>query len=108
LKQAAGAPSDAVNWYPRQESSPPRPAPAACAAPRSHLQVVFLDDQAGPDQIEQLVLAHDPVAAFDQREQHIEGAGAQLAAPRSRAVVRASGCTSKRPNRKLLAPMVSR
>ena len=43
-----------------------------------HLQVVFLNDQPGPDQIEQLVLAHDPIAALDQRQQHIEGASAQF------------------------------
>ncbi len=42
-----------------------------------HLEVVLLDDQARPDAIEELVLGDDAVAAVDQREQHVEGAGAE-------------------------------
>jgi hypothetical protein len=39
-----------------------------------NLQIVFLDHQTGPDQIEQFMLADHPVAALDQRQQHVEGA----------------------------------
>ena len=41
-----------------------------------HLQVVFLDHEAGPDQVQQLGLGHDPVAAFGQRQEHVECASA--------------------------------
>ena len=41
-----------------------------------HLEVVLLDDDSGPDELEQLVLGDDPVAALDERQQQIEGAGA--------------------------------
>jgi hypothetical protein len=43
-----------------------------------HLEVVFLNDQTRPDQIEQFVLADVPMAPFDQRHQYIESASAQL------------------------------
>ncbi len=36
------------------------------------LQVVFLDDQAGPHDFEQFTLRNGTVAAFDEREQEVE------------------------------------
>ena len=43
-----------------------------------HLQVVVLDDAAGPDEIEQLGARHRALAPLDQREQQIERASAEL------------------------------
>ena len=43
-----------------------------------HLQVVLFDDPAGPDAAHQLVLAQDRAARVDQRDEHVEGAPAQL------------------------------
>ncbi len=40
--------------------------------PDLHLQVVFLDDQARPDGVEQLVFRDDPLAPLDQSHQHVE------------------------------------
>ena len=37
-----------------------------------HRQVVLLDHQAGPGQVQQLVLGDHPVAPLDQRQQHVE------------------------------------
>ena len=42
-----------------------------------HLQVVFLDHQAGPDQIQQLRLGHDPVAPLGQCQKQVERARSQ-------------------------------
>jgi len=38
------------------------------------VQVRFLDDHTRPDEVEQLVLRHGPVAAFDERLQQLDGA----------------------------------
>ena len=43
-----------------------------------HLQVVLLDDEAGPDDLHQLVLGDDAVAPLDERDEEVEGAAAQL------------------------------
>jgi hypothetical protein len=37
-----------------------------------YLKVVFLDHQPGPDEIQQLGLAHQPIAPGDKRQQHLE------------------------------------
>ena len=37
-----------------------------------HVQVVFLDDEARPDGVEQLCLVNDALAPLDQREQQVE------------------------------------
>ena len=42
-----------------------------------HGEVGLLDDQTGPDPIEQFALADDPVAVLQQADQQVEGAGAQ-------------------------------
>ena len=42
-----------------------------------HLQVVFLDDDAGPDHVQQLGLGDEAIAAFDQCMQNVEGTRAQ-------------------------------
>jgi hypothetical protein len=42
-----------------------------------HLQVVFLDDEPRPDQVEQLVLGEDAVAVVDERHEDVEGAAAE-------------------------------
>ena len=41
------------------------------------LQVVLLDHQPGPDELEQFPLGDDPVTPFDQGEQDVEGARAE-------------------------------
>ncbi len=48
-------------------------------AQRGHLdlQVVLLDDQSGPDQVEQLVLGDQTIAPLDQRQQEVECARAE-------------------------------
>lgn len=38
-----------------------------------HRKVVFLDDDVGPDDVEQLPLGHDPMAPLDERLEHVEG-----------------------------------
>ena len=43
-----------------------------------HLEVVLLDDDAGPHELEQLVLGDDPVPAVDECQQQVEGAGADV------------------------------
>ncbi len=43
-----------------------------------HLQVVLLDHQTGPDELQQFVLADRAVAVLDQRHQHVEGTRTQL------------------------------
>ena len=42
-----------------------------------HLEVVLLDDEPRPDQVEQLALGDDAVAALEQREQQVERARAE-------------------------------
>ena len=42
-----------------------------------HLEVVFLDHQAGPDQLHQLCLGDQPAMALGQRDQQRHGAAAQ-------------------------------
>jgi hypothetical protein len=42
-----------------------------------HLQIVFLDHQAGPDQVQQLRLGHDPVAPLGQCQKQVERACSQ-------------------------------
>ena len=54
--------------------------------------VVLLDDEAGPDEVEQLLLGDQPLVPLGQREQQVEGARAErrrLAATRS---TRSAGC----------------
>ena len=46
-----------------------------------NLEIVLLDDQSGPREVEQLVLAHQPLAPFDQRNEHIERPAAQCGRP---------------------------
>ena len=46
-----------------------------------NLQVVLLDDQARPDDVEQLLLRHDPVAPLHQRLEQVERAAAELRRP---------------------------
>ena len=43
-----------------------------------HLQVVLLDDEAGPHDVKELVLGHRSIASFDERQQGVEGAAAEL------------------------------
>ena len=43
-----------------------------------HLQVVLLDDHPRPDQVEQLVLRNQAIAALDQREEKIESTRSKL------------------------------
>lgn len=40
------------------------------------LEIIFLDNEAGPNEFEQLILADHAFTARDQRQQQIKGAGA--------------------------------
>src|SRR5438874_10070623 len=40
-------------------------------------QIVLLDHRSGPDQVQQFVLGDQPIAPFNQRQQHIERTRAQ-------------------------------
>ena len=42
-----------------------------------HLQIIFLDYQPGPDNLEQLILVHHPITVLDQYQQQIERARAE-------------------------------
>ena len=60
-----------------------RPADGLAQGADRRAQVVSIQDQPMPDQVEQLVSAGLPVTPFDQRHQHVEGARS----PRCRAAI---------------------
>jgi hypothetical protein len=63
-------------------------------------KVVLLDDQSGPDDIEELVLGDDSLAPVDQRDQDVEGSRAENWQARHRPSIRLStGSTSALPKR---------